>query len=93
MEIKHTDRGFGRTEFLDRNGVSCSLQESSLATEEAIWLGCNNANPRVLIPGQSWQPVEMPEGFIANTRMHLTRDMVRDLLPHLQRFVDEGTLE
>ncbi|TCU34086.1 hypothetical protein [Rhizobium azibense] len=92
MKIEFTNRGFGRIEFTDRNGVECSLQESSLANEEAIWLGCNKANPQVLVPGQSWQPVEMPEGYVANTRMHLTRDMVRELLPHLQRFVDEGTI-
>lgn len=92
MEINQTDRGFTRIEFTDRYNVACSLQESSLATEEAIWLGCNKAEPRVLVEGHGWQPIEMPTGYVANTRMHLTRDMVRELLPHLQRFVDEGTI-
>lgn len=39
MKIKHTLRGFGRAEFLDRYGSRCSIQESSLATEPCIWLG------------------------------------------------------
>ena len=92
MESKPTARGFSRFEFSDRNQVSCSLQQSSLATESAIWLGCNAADPQVLVPGEGWKPVPMPEGYIANTRMHLTQDQVKALLPHLQRFAETGEL-
>lgn len=92
MKIKNTNRGFGRIDFVDRNGVACSLTESSLATESAIRLGCNNSDPHVLIPGQGWQPVDMPAGYVANTRMHLTREMVAALLPHLQKFAEEGEI-
>lgn len=31
--MKKTDRGFDRMEFADRNGVGCSIQKSSLATD------------------------------------------------------------
>lgn len=41
MEFTATNRGFHVAEFADHNGVKCSLQESSLATEACIWLGCN----------------------------------------------------
>jgi hypothetical protein len=34
-----TPRGFGVFKFKDRYGSECSLQESSLATESAVWLG------------------------------------------------------
>ena len=34
-----TDRGFLRVDFVDRYDKPCSIQESSLATERAIWLG------------------------------------------------------
>lgn len=34
-----TARGFRIGEFRDRYGQECSIQESSLATENAIWLG------------------------------------------------------
>lgn len=90
LTFSHTNRGFALVEFSDRNDVKCSLQESSIATEAAIWLGCNEASPQVLVPGSGWQPVDMPADYIANTRMHLTQDKVRELLPILQHFVETG---
>lgn len=76
-----TIRGFGRIDFLDVNGVACSLQQSSAILgnnyydrpgASAVWLGCNDADPQVLGPN-GWQPVPMPEGYTANMRMHLDR--------------------
>lgn len=90
--MRTTERGFSRIEFVDRRGVGCSLQASSLAMEDAVWLGCNNADPRTHSPREGWEPVPMPAEYVANTRMHLTREMVADLLPHLQKFVDEGSI-
>jgi len=43
LDIRKTDRGFAIVEFTDRYGNPCSLQGSSLATEDAIWLGDNEA--------------------------------------------------
>jgi hypothetical protein len=93
MKIKRTPRGFAISNFTDRSGVSCSLQESSLATEAAIWFGCNSPNPQVLVPGEGWKPYELPPDCVTNTRMHLTQDMVRKLLPFLKRFAKTGELE
>lgn len=87
-----TKRGFARVEFDDFYGVGCSLQKSSLATEDAIWFGCNDADPKHLVPGQGWQPIALPEEAICNTRMHLTRDQVAALLPLLQHFAETGEL-
>jgi hypothetical protein len=42
LEVIKTSRGFGLIKFSDRYGQHCSLQESSLATEGAIWLGVDN---------------------------------------------------
>lgn len=39
MKVTPTNRGFNRAEFTDRYGSECSIQESSLATEYALWLG------------------------------------------------------
>lgn len=89
--VENTQRGFEIVEFTDRYGAACSLQQSSLADEPAIWLGCANADPKVLIPGNGWQPVPMPEGYIANTRMHLTGPMVEGLIEHLQSWLDTGS--
>lgn len=69
-----TPRGFARVDFLDRSGQACSLQKSSLATEEAIWLGVDG--DRV--------------GNQISARMHLTQEDVAGLLPYLHRFVETG---
>ena len=88
MIFSMTARGFARVDFTDRNGVTCSLQQSSLAAEDAIWLGCNEPDPRRLVPGQGWQPVTLPEGTQCNTRMHLTRDHVAQLVTALQAWLN-----
>jgi hypothetical protein len=72
-----TARGFRYYEFTDRYDGKCSLQESSLATEDAIWLGMNRGTHH--------------HGTCL-ARMHLTREMVARLLPILQEFVDTGHL-
>ncbi len=92
MKKTKTERGFHVVNFIDRYGVPCSLQESSLATEEAIWFGCNNANPRHLVIGKGYVPVVMPEAYVADTRMHLNRKQVAALLPHLKKFVEKGEI-
>ena len=62
------DRGFLKGKFNDRYGVECSIQKSSLETEDCIWLGT------------------------VVDRMHLTQEMVAELLPLLQHFVETGEL-
>lgn len=73
------DRGFLRGEFKDRYGEKCSIQKSSLADEDCIWLGCNHET----VDGQ---------GRPCGARMHLTRQMAADLLPHLLKFIETGEL-
>lgn len=34
-----TDRGFARLEFRDYNGMPCSVQKSSLAEVDCVWVG------------------------------------------------------
>lgn len=92
MVIDKTERGFARIDFEDLYGIACSLQKSSLATADAIWLGCNDADPKVLIAGAGWQPIRMPDEYVANTRMHLSREQVIELLPHLQKFAETGEI-
>ena len=77
MKIEPTPRGFMRADFSDRYGAKCSIQESSLATEDALWLGCNEGSHH---RGQ------------CSARMHLTREMAATLIPLLQHFVDTGYL-
>jgi hypothetical protein len=92
-----TSRGFGLYEFKDRYNNACSIQKSSLATEDCIWLGLDNANPQILASktkegGTGWVSYPIPEDVSLNTRMHLTQDQVKELLPILKHFVETGHL-
>lgn len=73
------DRGFFKGGFKDRYGADCSIQESSLATEACIWLGCDH------------ETVDA-QGRPCGARMHLTQAMARDLIPLLEHFVETGVL-
>lgn len=94
MEITTTQRGFSRLEFTDRYGEKCSLQKSSLATEDAIWLGIDKPKLTIFANEQKGQYLitEMPPLFDVSCRMHLTQDMVIKLLPLLTKFAETGEL-
>lgn len=99
MKIKKTERGFGIVEFTDRYGVECSIQKSSLATEDAIWFGANEIGLRKHVPysGKGFKPVNTKctptVEYVANNRMHLTRKQVKKLLPILKHFAKTGELD
>lgn len=76
-KLERTDRGFAYIEFKDINGYDCSIQESSLATDNAIWLGCDQG---IHVDGECC------------ARMHLNREKVAKLIPVLQYFVKHGVL-
>ena len=78
MLITKTSRGFAFGKFMDIFGATCSIQKSSLADEDAIWLGRDDP--------------EICDGVIL-ARMHLDRERVAMLLPILQRFVLTGEIE
>ena len=107
MKVKRTQRGFQNISFKDRYNQECSLQKSSLATEDCIWLGLDNATPQLMSSDaiklglrertfderdNGWVPFEIPEQVSLSTRMHLTRKQVKALLPHLQKFVETGEI-
>lgn len=96
-KLEQTARGFGIIKFRDHNGEACSLQESSAAIYQqpgssCLWLGCDDANPRVMVPGKGWQSLEMPWDYLANTRLHLNRKQVRALITHLKQWLETGNL-
>jgi len=74
--IDLTQRGFARMEFRDIYDTECSLQKSSLADRDAIWLGCDK--------------VLFHLGEYHNQRMHLDQQAVKELLPYLKRFARTG---
>ena len=104
MEKRKTERGSDIIEFKDRYNAKCSLQKSSLATEDAIWFGITDADPQIMVydakkigiptnENNGWMKFEIPKEVLLSTRMHLTQEQVRNLLPYLQKFVDTGELQ
>jgi hypothetical protein len=99
-----TARGFEISEFQDRYDHKCSLQKSSLATEDCIWFGIDDACPQLMavdalrlgIPTNGktngWVSYPMPSQVILSTRMHLTQEQVLQLLPALVHFAQTGDL-
>lgn len=83
-----TSRGFGRGEFYDRYGVRCSIQSSSIATEDCIWLGADES----IGDAERRRGRTVIEGATHNQRMHLTREMARELADHLLRFYYTGSV-
>jgi len=103
VDIKETYRGFAVVEFNDFYGEQCSLQQSSIATTDCIWLGINDANPKVMAAHAErlgvetdkttgWVEYPVSDDVSMTTRMHLSREQVKPLLPHLQKFVDTGEI-
>lgn len=92
-----TDRGFFY-EFTDAYGEECSLQKSSLATNDCVWLGVS----KVQLLEEGWLPEfpmrvrplppERAHGIRVHGRMHLTREMAAELVPLLQHFAETGEL-
>lgn len=77
MNTVLTHRGFRYAAFVDRYGEAASIQESSLATESAIWLGLDKGTHHL---------------EECSARMHLTQEMAAELIPMLQHFVETGYL-
>lgn len=91
-DLKRTCRGFRYYEFKDRNDYECTLQKSSIATEDCIWLGLESGSPQKLVFNEGWIPVELPEDVELNTRMHLTREQAGILAKQLKFFSESGEL-
>lgn len=99
MNFKTTLRGFSVANFTDLYGSKCSLQKSSLADKDAIWLGVSTETVMVCKPNEGFSPIDVaavlgvrPCDVSIATRMHLSREMVAAMLPALHHFVETGEL-
>lgn len=103
MKKQKTSRGFAFYQFTEANGNVCSIQKSSAAEHDFIWLGCDKLDIQGFTPyGQpeSWASItedQINEKFgtkyiNGNNRMHLSRETVAELIPILQKFVDTGNI-
>jgi len=83
MKNTTTSRGFRIVEFNDHYSQPCSLQMSSLAGQACVWFGVSKRID--LNTGR-----DLPDS--KNSRMHLTQEQVRELLPYLEHFAQTGEL-
>jgi len=97
MKRKVSQRGFRLSEFKDKMGEKCSIQESSIMDNGGlIWLGCDDVSIKHL-GEEGWKDIDLKkllgDGEIAsNTRMMLSQSMVKKLLPLLEHFAEHGSL-
>lgn len=98
-----TARGFDLIEFQDLYGTECSIQKSSLATDDAIWIGVDNVAPKIMARDAAahgvqttettgWVDYPIPDAVLLHSRMHLNREQAAQLLQILQRFVETGEI-
>jgi hypothetical protein len=77
VRFNSTRRGLLRAEFKDRYGAECSVQESSIPGEDCLWLGVE---------------VDFYGDELRAGRMHIDRDLARQLYPVLRHFARTGSL-
>ena len=86
FEKSYTKRGFELLNFYDRYNEKCDIQRSSLASEDAIWLGTHSPNPQIIEDGMGWTEYMLPKGVLISHRMHLTRKQSISLALKLLKF-------
>ncbi len=97
--ITKTNRGFLVENFFDLRGIECSLQESSLATEYAIWFGTKDAHPTLNgVPVEPLLDLSCLHNFddrniLHSTRMHLSQKLTKPLLKCLKNFLKGNIFE
>ena len=108
MKKSYTNRGFGHIEVELRHGEQLSIQKSSLATENAIWMGAAEENVKAFIPSEErapyfdWVDIDVRElikmkhsrvdGIVTNTRVEITQEKMKELLPIFKHFAETGEL-
>jgi len=101
--VLHAGRNFRFYQFSDNNDQACTIQKSSSALNDCIWLGLESASPKALHGDATklgvnhnetcgWVDFPIPEEVSLNTRMHLTRDQAKKLGEMLLWFADVGEL-
>jgi hypothetical protein len=97
MKVVKTKRDFNIIKFTDSYKQKCSLQISSLSGDDYIWLGIDEPEIKILASkiiegGTGWADFPLPKDAEIFSRMHLTRKQVKELLPHLIKFVETGDI-
>ena len=92
-----TARGFSLIEFTDYYDKKCSIQKSSIATQDMIWMGIDDPTPEIMAQhtaqgGVGWVPFFIPKEVSIHTRMHLTKDQAWSIVKILVKFIITGNI-
>lgn len=66
--------------------------DPKIMVSDGIKMGLPGADSREGEQRNGWMTYPVPDAVSLNTRMHLTQEMVQDLLPTLQAFAETGRL-
>ena len=103
MKKTTTERGFPVGSFKDFYNEDCSIQISSIAGPRCIWFGIDKVNPIVMASQAEsvgvktdkttgWVEYLIPEEVLLHSRMHLSQEQVKELLPTLIKFAETGEI-
>lgn len=84
-----TTRGFKLCTLTDNYGNEFTLQKSSIATDDMLWVGI--PHPDVAV-GPPWRKFDLPENAIIHSRAHITREQARGIAMALLVFAETGDL-
>lgn len=88
---KTLNNGYVKYIFEDEYEIKCSLEEGHLSSPAGIWLGIEGPNPTILIDNR-WVKYEIPDEVHFSSRMFLTENHVKALLPFFRRFLETSWL-
>ena len=105
FEQTETQRGFIKLLFKDSYNKLCSLQESSNAEDNYIWLGIEDADPLIMTSdaikvglvsnkdiSNGWMNYSIPKEVLLTTRMHLNKEQATILGLKLLHFGASGDI-
>ncbi|BCH33205.1 hypothetical protein MesoLjLc_51350 [Mesorhizobium sp. L-8-10] len=92
ISLKETNRGFAVGKFIDRYGAPCSIQKSSIATEDCIWLGIDN-NRMHLTQDMAAALVPLLQTFVATGELGQERQPDDGLFNGAYRDTDPAILD
>lgn len=100
---EYTERGFSLGRFNDSYGEKCSLQKSSTAFVDHVWLGIDDPDPQIMasdairlglpVPeGQNtgWVEYSIPSEVLIKTHMHLNQLQAKMVGEALLEFAKTG---
>lgn len=88
IKFEKTGRGFGIGRFKDLYNEDCTIQDSSLATQAAIWLGISKPRIQSFRSGEGWREYPLPDDVHIFARMHLSIPQAKELRIALDRFIE-----